>query len=33
MRKRWPWRDHDAYLDRAVADVRRELGIEVLAHP
>lgn len=32
MKQKWPWRDHDAYLDRPLAEIRRELGIEILTH-
>lgn len=32
MTHKWPWRDHDAYLDRPLAEIRRELGIEVVTH-
>jgi ubiquinone biosynthesis protein Coq4 len=30
MKKRWPWRDHETYLDRPLDQVREELGIAVL---
>ena len=26
----WPWRNHADYLQRPLADIRRELGIEVM---
>lgn len=29
MTKRWPFHDHEAYLDRPLAEVRAEFGIEV----
>lgn len=29
MRKRWPWREHDRYLDVPLAQIRREFGIDV----
>jgi len=30
MRKRWPWSDFDAYLGVALADIRREYGIQLV---
>lgn len=33
MRKLWPWLDHDAYLDRTLAEIREEFGIRVVRMP
>ena len=30
MRGKWPWADHDAFLDRPLKDVRDELNIRVI---
>jgi ubiquinone biosynthesis protein Coq4 len=30
MRKRWPWRPPESYMNRPIADLRREFGIRVL---
>ena len=30
MHKRWPWAEHENYLDMRLVDIREELGIEVL---
>jgi len=30
MKKKWPWIDHAAYLDRPLADIRRELGVTIV---
>jgi hypothetical protein len=30
MSRPWPWRDHEAYLDRPLVEIRRELGIELV---
>ncbi|NVB40132.1 hypothetical protein G6O69_19960 [Pseudenhygromyxa sp. WMMC2535] len=29
MTKKWPWKDHDAWLDVPLAEIRQEFGIEV----
>lgn len=30
MKKKWPWKDHEAYLNRSIGEVRRELGLVVV---
>lgn len=31
MKKKWPWRDHERYLDRPLVEIRRDLGLAILA--
>jgi hypothetical protein len=31
VRHRWPWSDHDAYLDTTLHEIRSEFGIELSA--
>lgn len=31
MRKRWPWRDHDAHLETPLSAIRADYGIDVCA--
>ncbi len=28
MRKRWPWSEHEAYLDMSLAEIRAQFGID-----
>lgn len=30
MRRKWPWNDHDAYLDVPLATIRRDFNIQVV---
>ena len=30
MNKRWPWSDHERYLDMPVVDIRREFNIQII---
>lgn len=30
MTKRWPWAEHDAYLDVPLVELRREFGIQII---
>jgi hypothetical protein len=30
LTRKWPFRGHDAYLDRRLCDIRAELGIDVI---
>lgn len=33
MRARWPWSDHEPYMDATLADIRAEFGIDVVSRP
>jgi len=30
MKAKWPWSDHERYMQRSLGDIRRELGLRIL---